>query len=110
VFASLYSSRLSATLPAALPGSLAHTAHESVGAALSVAARLGAGGHATLAGAVHDASAAAFMHGLSAGCLVAAGVSAVGAVMAALLLPAQPSAAIEPAPRTLTPLGAAGSD
>jgi hypothetical protein len=50
------------------------------------------------------------MHGISAGCLVAAGVSGVGAVMAALLLPAQPASAIEPAPRQLRPLGAASGD
>src|SRR5205823_4983285 len=110
VFASLYSHRLGQTLPGGLPTPLAHAAHSSVGAALSVAAHLGAGGQATLAGAVHSAASGAFMHGLSAGCLVAAGVSAAGAVMAAVLLPAQPTSTLEPTRRTLAALGATGSD
>jgi EmrB/QacA subfamily drug resistance transporter len=90
VYASLYNSRLTAKLPAHLPGALAHAAHQSVGAALAVAARLGAAGQQGLAGAVHAAGSQAFIHGISVGCLVAAGVAAAGAVMAAALLPAQP--------------------
>jgi hypothetical protein len=91
VFASLYASRLTAALPAHLPGSLADAAHSSVGAAFAVAHALSAGGRAGVAGAVHHAASAAFIHGLSAGCLVAGGVALAGAIMAALLLPAQPS-------------------
>ncbi len=98
VYASLYASRLSAALPAQLPASLAHTAHQSVGAALAVAGGLAASGHTSLAGPVHDAATQAFIHGLSVGCLVAAGVAAAGAVMAAIALPAQPPHAIRPAP------------
>ena len=92
VYASLYTSRLAARLPARLlPASLAHSAHQSVGAAFEIAARLGAGGHASLAGGLHEAASGAFIRGLSAGCLIAAGVALAGAVMAALLLPAQPA-------------------
>ncbi|MFI5037266.1 MAG: MFS transporter, partial [Solirubrobacterales bacterium] len=39
---------------------------------------------------VHQAASGAFIHGLSAGCLVAGGVAIAGAIMAAALLPAQP--------------------
>jgi EmrB/QacA subfamily drug resistance transporter len=98
VYASLFASRLTASLPAQLPGSLAGVAHRSVGAALQVAQNLGHAGHTRLAGAVHDAASGAFIHGLSAGCLVAGGVAAAGALAAALLLPSQPpSGAVEPA-------------
>jgi hypothetical protein len=91
VYASLFSSRLTARLPAALPAQLTHTAHRSVGAALELATRLGHSPLASLSKGVHDAAASAFIHGLSAGCLVAGGVAAAGAVMAAVLLPAQPT-------------------
>jgi EmrB/QacA subfamily drug resistance transporter len=114
VYASAYSSRLTSALPAHLPGALAHAAHQSAGAALSVAAHLGSGGRLDLAGAVHDAASRAFIHGLSVGCLVAAGVAIAGAVMAAVLLPAQPSRpdvepselerAAAPAPASVAPL------
>jgi EmrB/QacA subfamily drug resistance transporter len=87
VYASLYGSRLTASLPAALPDSLSRKAHDSVGAALEIAHAAGPG---AVGGQVHAAASNAFFHGMSAGCLVAAGVSAAGAVMAALLLPAQP--------------------
>jgi EmrB/QacA subfamily drug resistance transporter len=91
VYASLYASRLTGRLPGGLPKPLQDASHDSVGAALQVAGRIGAGGHAQLAGAVQDAASSAFFHGFAAGCLVAAGVSAVGAVFAAVLLPAQPT-------------------
>jgi EmrB/QacA subfamily drug resistance transporter len=92
VYASTYASRLQSALPAHLPGPLVHAAHQSAGAALAVAAHLGAAGHTALAATVRHATAGAFIHGLSIGCLVAGGVAAVGAVIAAVLLPAQPSA------------------
>jgi EmrB/QacA subfamily drug resistance transporter len=86
VYASLYASRLTDALPASLPQRLVDTAHESVGAALAIADRLvGTGG-----AQVHAAASSGFFDGMSAGCLVAAGVSAAGAVVAAVLLPAQP--------------------
>jgi hypothetical protein len=100
VYASVYGTRLTATLPGGLPGGVTHAAHQSVGAAFTVAAHLGASGHPALGGALHYAAAHAFTHGLSIGCLVAATVSAVGALAAALLLPAQPPRA----PHELAPL------
>jgi EmrB/QacA subfamily drug resistance transporter len=92
VYASLYSSRLTTALPTRLPSFLAHTAHQSVGAALEIAARVSHTGQARVAGEIHQAASGAFIHGLSAGCLVAGAVAVAGAIMAALLLPAQPAA------------------
>jgi EmrB/QacA subfamily drug resistance transporter len=92
VYASLYASRLTAALPSGLPAHLARAAHDSAGAALAVAGRLASTGHASLAGAVHDAASHAFFGGFSVGCLVAAGVSAAAAIVTLLLLPAHPAA------------------
>ena len=92
VFASLYVSRLTSALPIGLPGTFARTAHESVGAALTAAGRLGRAGHPALAAALHDAANAAFFSGFHTADFVAAGVAAAGAVMALALLPAQPTA------------------
>ena len=92
VYASLYSARLTSTLPARVPQALARAAHESVGAALGVAGRLSQAGQSVLAGDLHQAASGAFIHGLSAGCLVAGGVAIAGAIMAAALLPSQPKA------------------
>jgi EmrB/QacA subfamily drug resistance transporter len=90
VYASLYSSRLTAALPM-LPAHLERLAHTSVGAALQIASGLGGSAHPALGVAVHSAASHGFFGGLSAGCLVAAGVSAAGAIMARAVLPAQPA-------------------
>jgi len=90
VYASLYGNRLASKLPAHLPAALARTTHQSIGAALAVSGRLAAAGHAPLAAAVHSASTGAFIHGLSAGCVVAGALSLAGAAAVAALLPAQP--------------------
>src|SRR5437667_4902871 len=103
VYASLFASKLTAALPQGLSPGLAATAHSSVGAALGVAGGLDAAGQPALADHVHDAASTAFFHGFSAGNLVAAGVAALGAVMAAALLPAHPlHAASEPTPAEAT--------
>jgi EmrB/QacA subfamily drug resistance transporter len=90
VYASAYATRLTAALPGHLPAALVDAARHSVGAALTAAARLTVGGQPRLGAAIHNAAAGAFIHGLSIGCLVAAGVAAAGALMAAALLPAAP--------------------
>jgi hypothetical protein len=95
VFASLYASRLATALPTGLPATVARTAHESVGAALTAAGRLASAGHPLLASALHDAGSAAFFHGFHAANYLAAGVAAAGAVMALSLLPAHPTASNE---------------
>src|SRR3954471_23014225 len=91
VFASLYASRLTSALPAGLPAAVGRTANESVGAALTAAGELGAGGHPVLASDVQSAAGAAFFHGFHTANYLAAGVAAAGAVMALLLLPAHPT-------------------
>ena len=94
VFASLYASRLTGSLPAQLPRALTHAAHASVGAAFAVAHALSSSGRAGVGDVVHHAASGAFIHGLSAGCLVAGGVALAGAILAAILLPAQPVSAL----------------
>jgi EmrB/QacA subfamily drug resistance transporter len=93
IYASLYGNRLNSLLPKALPAQLAHTAHTSAGAAIGVGQHLRHAGSASLAVGVHNAALAAFFHGFAATSLLAAGVAAAGAVMALILLPAQPTRA-----------------
>jgi EmrB/QacA subfamily drug resistance transporter len=90
IYASLYSSRLTATLPAGLPSRVTAIAHQSAGAALAISSKVTAAGHAAIGQAIHHAATNAFLHGLSIGCLVAGGVAAAGAILAAVFLPAQP--------------------
>src|SRR5262249_36476852 len=99
--------RLTARLPADLPGQVSAIAHESVGAALVVAGQVTAAGNAAAGQVIHAATTNAFVHGLSVGCLVAGLVAAAGAILAGLLLPAQPTgpaggkAGDQPQPATL---------
>ena len=94
VYASIYASRLTNALPSSLPAHLARAAHDSAGAALTVAGRLASTGHSALAGNVHHAASHAFFGGFTAGCLVAAGVALAGAIAAGVLLPAHPAPAL----------------
>jgi EmrB/QacA subfamily drug resistance transporter len=91
VHASVYGSRLTATLPASTPGPVAAIAHQSVGAAYTAAGKLAALGRPALGLALQHASANAFLRGLTIGVLVAGGVAAAGAILAVLFLPAQPA-------------------
>jgi EmrB/QacA subfamily drug resistance transporter len=90
IYASIYASRLTAALAVDVPDSVASSAHRSVGEAFGAAARLDTGGDAVLARALHDAASVAFFQGFEAACLVAAAISAVGAILAVVLIPAQP--------------------
>ena len=90
VYASVYGARLTATIPAALPGRIAAIAHQSVGAAYLAAGKIAALGHPALGLALEHASTNAFLRGLTVGCLLAGGIAAAGAVLAARFLPAQP--------------------
>jgi EmrB/QacA subfamily drug resistance transporter len=94
VYASIYGSRLGQHLPSALPARAAATAHQSIGAALTVADRVTALGHPALGSTVQVAATNAFIGGLTAGCYVAAGLAATGVVLAALFLPSQPPTAM----------------
>jgi EmrB/QacA subfamily drug resistance transporter len=91
VYASVYESRLTATMPAAVPGRLAAVAHQSVGAAYTAAGNIAALRHPALGQVLQHAASNAFLRGLTIGALVAGGVAAVGAVLAVLFLPAQPA-------------------
>jgi EmrB/QacA subfamily drug resistance transporter len=91
VYASIYGSHLTATMPAAVPGQVAVIAHQSIGAAYAASGKIAALGHTALGQALHDAATNAFLRGLTIGALVAGGVAALGALLAALFLPAQPA-------------------
>jgi EmrB/QacA subfamily drug resistance transporter len=93
VYASVYGSRLTATMPAGVPGPVAAIAHQSVGAAYVAAGQIAALGHPVLGQALQHAAANAFLRGLTIGCVVAGAVAAAGALLAALFLPAQPETA-----------------
>ena len=97
IYASLYGTRLTASLPVALPGRAAAVAHQSVGAALAVSRGLAATGHRALGTAVQHAASGAFLHGLSIGCVVAGSVAAAGAVGRGV--PARPAAGGRGRPR-----------
>ncbi len=101
VYLSVYGSRLTATTPPGVPGQLTALAHQSVGAAYAASGSLAGAGHPVLGQALQLASTNAFLRGLTAGALVAGGVAAVGAILAALFLPAQA--------RPARPAGPAGS-
>ena len=96
VYASVYGSRLTATMPASVPGRVAAIAHQSVGAAYVAAGKIAALGHPALGQALQHAATNAFLRGLTIGAIVAGGVAAAGALLAALFLPAQPAEPAEP--------------
>ena len=98
VYASLFATRLTSALPGGLPASVVRTAHASVGAALTVAGKVGQAGHPALGVAIHNAAHSAFFAGFGAANYLAAGVAAAGAVMALALLPAHPNAGAAEAP------------
>ena len=94
IYASLYNNRLTSTLPAELSPRLARAAHDTVGGALELANSTSLHSQPALANAVHAAASTAFFHGFSAACLVAAAVSATGAIVTLRLLPAHPEVAL----------------
>ena len=83
-------------MPAAVPGQAAAIAHQSIGAAYAAAGKIAALGHPVLGQALHLAATNAFLRGLTVGALVAGGVATLGAVLAALFLPAQPAEPAQP--------------
>jgi MFS transporter, DHA2 family, multidrug resistance protein len=90
IAASLYLSRLTATLPAGLPAPAVTAARGSVGGAIIAVRQVSKAGFAPLAHRLGDAAVLAFLHGFAGGCLTAAGVAASGALLAGFLLPARP--------------------
>jgi EmrB/QacA subfamily drug resistance transporter len=97
VYASVYGSHLTATMPAGIPGPVSAIAHQSIGAAYTAVGTITALGHPALGQALHLAATNAFLRGLTVGCLVAGGVAAAGALLAVRFLPAQPARPTAPA-------------
>jgi hypothetical protein len=91
VFASLYVASLD-NQPAwtAAPAALVERARDGIGLALGAVETNRAELGDTTADALIAGARDAFVSGLEAGCLVAAGITVVGAVMAARFLPARP--------------------
>jgi EmrB/QacA subfamily drug resistance transporter len=117
VSASLYSSRLSSTLPGGLPAAAAGAAKGSIGGAHVASGVLSHLGFQHLSTLLSGAATDAFLHSLSGGCLVAAGVALGGAAVAAGFLPARPkrepvaaasSSVGRPPPAVPAPTGSAG--
>jgi EmrB/QacA subfamily drug resistance transporter len=81
-----------------LPASVLEPAKESIGAAIVASGRIAQGGDPGAGAALADVAQQGFLDGLQAGCLVAAGVSFVGAVLVLLWLPAHPGSAEDEAP------------
>ena len=100
VYASLYANRLTSGLPARLPATITHTTHASIGAALTLAAKLAHAGHQALAATIHNAASSAFFHGFHAANYVSAGVAVAGALMALAWLPAHPNVGNDDVPET----------
>ena len=94
VFASLYTLSLDGPALRDLPPEALAPARESVGAAFLAAGRLSAGGAVDSAERLTTAASGGFFDGLQAGCLLAAAVCLVGAVIAAIALPAQSTAPV----------------
>jgi EmrB/QacA subfamily drug resistance transporter len=84
VLASSYGSAIEPALRGA-PPQLAQAAGDSIGAASTIASRLGPAGRPLL-----DAARAAFVDGMGDAVLVGAAVAALGAVLVLLFLPARP--------------------
>src|SRR2546423_5665227 len=89
VAASLYGSRISATIPHGIPLHAALVSKGSVGGALVAAQSLGRAGLAMPAHALSAAAIGAFLHSLAGALTVAGFVALAGAIMAALLLPSR---------------------
>jgi hypothetical protein len=99
VAASLYGSRIGATIPHDIPLKAAIAAKGSVGGALVAAQSLTRAGFAIPAHALSAAAIGSFLHSLAGALTVAGSVALAGAIMAAALLPSRPgktSQAYEP--------------
>ena len=110
LFASVYSSRLGELLNGtALPPDALATARESAGAGFGVAQRTAEVAGTDAGAAVRGAVSDAFVRGFHAGSWVAAGVVAVGSVIAWRFLPARSAVALDVDERHLDPI-ALGQD
>ena len=90
IAASLYSNRLSQTIPHGLPVQAAHTARGSLGGALIAAQHLGHSGLTIPAHHLTAAAVGAFLHSFTGSLQVAGAIAFAGAAIAAALLPSRP--------------------
>jgi EmrB/QacA subfamily drug resistance transporter len=90
VFSSFYQHRITDQLSStALPRSALNAAKQSVQGGLAVAGHLSSSG-SPVGPAVRNITTNAFLHGLHAGCVVAAAVAVLGAIATTIALPAHP--------------------
>jgi EmrB/QacA subfamily drug resistance transporter len=90
VFISIFRNGIGRHLSASTNAAFGNTVRESTGAAFGLSKKLAASGHPALGAEIHRVASDAFIHGFHLGCLVAAAVAALGVLLAALFLPAQP--------------------
>ncbi|MEX1219088.1 MAG: DHA2 family efflux MFS transporter permease subunit [Solirubrobacterales bacterium] len=90
VFVSLYQEAFSSAVLRTIPAAALEPARESVGGALIAAQRLAEGGASGAASSLTQVASTGFFDGMAAGCLVASGVCATGAIICFAFLPAQP--------------------
>ncbi len=103
VFSSMDRNRIADQLGrTALPHPAVDAASQSVQGGLAVARQLSISG-SPLGQVVHNATTNAFLHGLHAGCIVAASVAALGAIATSITLPSQPVASAADEPTTSEP-------
>jgi len=91
VYASLYGDAFSRAATREVPAAAAARAQDSIGAAYLAAQRLVEDGAAAPGATLQRIASSGFLDGMQAGCLVAAGVCAAGAVVCAIVLPSQPA-------------------
>ena len=95
VYASLYGDAFSRAATREVPAAAAARAQDSIGAAYLAAQRLVEDGAAAPGATLQRIASSGFLDGMQAGCLVAAGVCAAGAVVCAIVLPSQPADEID---------------
>jgi DHA2 family multidrug resistance protein-like MFS transporter len=93
VLAAVYGSRLSELLPSGLPADISAAAGETLGGATVVAGEVGG----VQGAAILDAARSAYVSGMHAAVLVAAGAAVLGAVIALTALPRKPIGQVDPA-------------
>src|SRR5438270_432645 len=94
IAASLYGSRLAATLPKGLPSQTLVATKGSVGGALVVVQSMQRAGLSGLARELRFASTGAFLHSMNGAMIVAGTIAMLGALMAAVFLPSRPALAL----------------
>ena len=95
VFASLYHDAFSPKAVSGIPSQALGPAEDSIGGALIAAQKLTDLGAVSAARSLDRIASTGFFDGMQAGCLVAAGVCALGAIFCFAVLPAQPETEVD---------------